>query len=190
MGKRTKKLLITLGCVSLFAAGNFFRGYQDHKIIQGIVAQANEQIFLFRYDSLHTRLQMCIIAANGKIFQYLRTNDPQDAAIAGLTIDKCDEWLDTLGTNAPDEKTSTMLGQARLFFDGFRKSASAIISRQVELEELYGTGLNLFSDAEKLIKIKKLEEEQNKDIPEFNKFTSRIFLSILQGSPSQPEAEK
>lgn len=190
MEKRTKKLLIVLGCVSLFAFGTFFRGYQDHKFIQSVVVQANEQVFTAEYTILQTQLQMCIIAANGKVFQYLRTNDPQDAAIAALTLDKCDEWLDVIGKKAPDKRTSAMLGEARLFFDGFRDSANSIVMRQTQLDELYGTGMNLLADPERLLQIKKLEEEQSEAIPEFNKFTSHIFLSILEATVSQPKAEK
>lgn len=190
MGKRTKKLLITLGCVSLFAAGTFFQEFRNRKFVNAVVQQANEQISLMQFDQLNTQLQMCVVSVNGKIFQYLRTNDPQDAAIAGLTIEKCDEWLDVLGKSAPDEKTSALLGQARLFFGGFREAANKIILRQVQLEELYGNGINLFSDTEKLTKIKELEEEQSKAIPEFNKFTSTIFLSIIQANPFNTEADQ
>lgn len=190
MSTRTKKLLIALGCVSFFAFGTFFQGYQDHKFIREVVAKTNEQIFLAQYDKMHTKLQMCIVAANGKVFQYLRTNDPRDAATASLMIDKCDEWLETLGRNAPNERVSRMLGEARLFFDGFRESAKDIIARQLRLEEEYNKGINLFGDAGGLTEIKKLEEKQNKAIPEFNKFTSTIFLSIVRGTPPQPEADK
>jgi len=190
MRTRTKRLLITLGCVSLFAAGTFFRGYTDRKFVQGVVAQANEQLFLAQYDKLHTQLQLCVVGANGKIFQYLRTNDPKDAAIAALTIDKCDEWLEMLGKNAPNKQTSAMLGQARLFFDGFRASANALVQRQIQLEELYAAGVGLLGDVPSMHEIAKLEEEQSKAIPEFNKFTSTIFLSIVQAAPYQPEAEE
>lgn len=190
MGKRTKKLLITLGCVSLFAAGTFFRGYQDYRFVQDVVVQANEQIALLQYDKLTTRLQLCIVAVHGKVFQFLRTNDPGDAAIAALTIDQCDQWLDVAGKNAPNEKSSVLLGEARLFFDGFRASANKIIERQLRLEEYYSKGLDLFSDAKSLTQIKVLEEEQNKAIPEFNKFSSRIFLSVVQIDPFHSEAEE
>jgi len=190
MASRTRKLLIVLGCVSLFAFGTFFQEYRNRQFVNAVVWQANEQISLAQYDKLNSQLQLCVISVNGKIFQYLRTTDPQDAAIAGLTIDKCDEWLDYLGKNAPDEKTSAMLGQARLFFDGFRASANKIIIRQIRLEEEYKKGINLFGDVLGLTEVKKLEEEQNKAIPEFNKFTSTIFLSIVLATPSQPEAEK
>jgi hypothetical protein len=176
--------------VALFAAGTFFRGYTDHKFVQGVVAQANEQIFLAQYDTLQSQLQLCIVSANGKVFQYLRTNSPKDAALVSLTLNRCDEWLDVLGKSAPDEKTSAMLGQARLFFNGFRESAKAIVGRQMKLEELYAKGFNLLGDVRDLSQVKKLEEEQSQAIPEFNKFTSAIFLAIVQATPSQPEAEE
>lgn len=188
MTKRTKKLLIILGCVSLFAAGTFFQEFRNRKFVNAVVQQANEQIDLVQFDQLNTQLQMCVMSANGKVFQYLRTNDPRDGATAGLIIEKCDEWLDVLGKNAPNEKTSAHLGQARLFFGGFREAANTIIMRQAQLEELYGDGFNLLADSDKLLKIKELEEEQTKAIPEFNKFTSEIFLSIIQADPFNTEA--
>ena len=190
MSTRTKKLLITLGCVSLFAFGSFFQEFRNRKFVNAVVQQAHEQITLVQFDQLNTQLQMCVMSANGKIFQYLRTNEPADAALAGLIMEKCDEWLDVLGKNAPNEKTSAFLGQARLFFGGFREAANNIILRQTQLEELYGNGMNLIADPEKLIRIKKLEEEQSKSLPEFNKFTSAIFLSIIQVDPFNTEDDK
>ena len=190
MGKRTKKLLITLSCVSLFASGSLLQEFINHKFVNKVIQQTNEQVASMKFDQLNTQLQMCVMSANGKVFQYLHTNDPRDAAIVDLTIEKCNEWLDTLGKNAPDKKTSILLGEARLFFGGFREAAHNIILRQSQLAELYGEDLTSLANIEYLVKIKKLEEEQHKAIPDFNKFTGKIFLSILQAGPFNIKVNK
>lgn len=187
MKKRTKILLSVLACASLFLGGTLFQAYRNAKLVAYVINEANTQIYLANNEKLRYQIQLCIVSANASVFKYLRTNEERDVVIVPILLDHCDEWLDRLGKNSPDEKTSAMLGQARLFFDGFRESAMSILDRQRQLEELYAGGLTLLAEADKLRKIKKLEEEQSKAVLEFTKFTSTIYLSLIQAAPSSGE---
>ncbi len=118
-------------------------------------------------------LRGCIFAIDSNSLRMVRRLDPKTADKTAWRIEQCDKILARLGALEQDEDTSRILGEAKLFYDGYTETLSEILATQIQLETLY----NEFSFGA-LDRVRELEELQNKQIHESKKFLERLELLI------------
>ena len=79
-----------------------------------------------------------------------------------------------MGTTELDEEISGVLGEIKLFLNGYQTTLKEIIGRQIMLEALYAdltTG-----DIEVLLEVEQLEALQTEQLQETMRFLDRIQL--------------
>jgi hypothetical protein len=89
-------------------------------------------------------------------------------------VNKCDSFLENLGTTELDEEISGVLGEIKLFLNGYQTTLKEIMGRQIMLEALYAdltTG-----DIEVLLEVEALEDLQTEQLQETMRFLDRIQL--------------
>jgi hypothetical protein len=123
-------------------------------------------------------LRGCLFAVDSNMLRTVRHLDQLNIERLVWRLGQCDAFLDRLGKTALDDETSGILGEVRLFYDGYYQDLQEIVDRQIELKELY----NNFSieDTEKIRRTKELEEQQAGQIQESAKFLDRLELLIIR----------
>lgn len=118
----------------------------------------------------------CVYAADSLSMHFLYREDVGTLLIAHRMLDGCESLLDQLGASVQDEETSAILGEAKLFYDGYRTTMSEILSRQVQLGTLY----NAIGGMADLRKAEALEEQQQRQVHESQEFVNRLNALLLQ----------
>jgi len=131
------------------------------------VAVAERQIQL-------SNLRGCVFAIDSDTLHFVRTPDVLNLRRLLWRVGACDSFLETLGTTELDAEISGVLGEIKLFLNGYQTTLKEIIGRQIMLEALYAdltTG-----DIEVLLEVEELEDLQTEQLQESMRFLDRIQL--------------
>jgi hypothetical protein len=131
------------------------------------VAVAERQVQL-------SHLRGCVFAIDSDTLHFVRTPDVINLRRLLWRVNKCDSFLENLGTTELDEEISGVLGEIKLFLNGYQTTLKEIMGRQIMLEALYAdltTG-----DIEVLLEVEALEDLQTEQLQETMRFLDRIQL--------------
>jgi len=138
-------------------------------------AWASEVTETIKHSQL-SDLRGCLFAIDSDTMHLVRDLNGQNVRRLAWRITKCDELLDRLGENAQDEETSRVLGEARLFFDGYAKTLNEILARQIKLALLYSSDFTFTPD--KMEEAQKLETQQTNQMAEAQTFLHHLEMLI------------
>jgi hypothetical protein len=156
--------------VILLLAGSFWRGLEAGEAKwSGAVAEATKKRNL-------SDLRGCLFAVDSTAIRLVRILNAEGLQKVAWRVAQCDGFLETLGTTGEDEEIGRILGEARLFYDGYSVTLNEIIGRQIQLETLY----NAFGSVEKMRKAQELEAQQTRQIHEAQQFLDRLEMLIVR----------
>lgn len=125
-----------------------------------------------------SNLHGCLFTIDSTTLRLIRNLNPETTQQNAWRVGQCDKFLEFLGRRELDEDTSRILGEARLFYDGYKQTLREIFATQIQLETLYTTmGLG---DTEKMVEAQELEDRQTEQIEETKKFLERLEMLIIR----------
>lgn len=158
------RIAILAGClVGILMIGSYWGGEEITNR-----AWASEVSEAIKHSQL-SDLRGCLFAIDSDTMHLVRGLSGQNARRLTWRITKCNEFLDHLGEAAQDEETSRVLGEARVFFDGYTKTLNEILARQIKLLLLYGD-----FTADKMEEARELEIQQTHQMAEAQKFLNHL----------------
>jgi hypothetical protein len=123
-----------------------------------------------------SNLRMCFFSLETDMLRNVQEWSEQRVQRLMWRHSLCNEYLDLLGSSWLDEETSYILGEMRLFFDGYITTIREISRRQLKLEIAY---LVLSVNDPKDVKVvQETETEQLVQLRESEKFLDRLLLLI------------
>ena len=120
-------------------------------------------------------LSGCLFAIDSDTMHLVRAFDADAARRLAWRMSRCDDLLEALGQVPQDEETGRVLGEARIFFNGYQETLNDILELQLKLEVLYAD----FS-TDKVEEIGRLELQQNKQLRDAQKFLDRMQSLIIR----------
>jgi len=162
------RITILAGClVGILMIGAYWGGEEITNR-----AWASEVTEAIKHSQL-SDLRGCLFAIDSDTMHLVRGLSGQNVRRLAWRITKCDELLDRLGETAQDEETSRVLGEARVFFDGYAKTLNEILTRQIKLTLLYGD-----FTADKMEEARELETQQTNHMAEAQTFLHHLEMLI------------
>ncbi len=131
------------------------------------VAVAEKQVQL-------SNLRGCVFAIDSDTLHFVRSVDSSNLKRLFWRINKCDSFLENLGTTELDEEVSRVLGEIKLFLNGYQATLREILGRQLMLEALYAD--LTAGDIGHPLQVQELEDLQTEQLQEAMRFLDRIQL--------------
>jgi hypothetical protein len=124
----------------------------------------------------------CLFASDSQAMRVIRDINPKDVRNLIWRLEQCERFLVTLGNDEQDEEVGSVLGEARLFYDGYIETLNEIIVSQIKLNALYANAQDATLEQRQRIEIEleRLVIQQENQIKESKKFIERLELLIVR----------
>lgn len=164
-----------IGVLAFSLIVSFLGGLQTGRSIGRPEGKTEALIINLKQQQL-ANLRMCLFSL--EIDTLLNIQEWSDMRIQRLMWRNslCSEYLDLLGNSWLDEETSFILGEMRLFFDGYVTSLQEIAQRQLKLKIAYQVLSANNPDDVKLVT--EVETKQIDQVKESEEFLDKLLLLI------------